>query len=241
MRVQRISRFSLLLIGCASLIALPLQPIAAQTAAPAPTQPSSSPIDNLKAAAERGDSLAQFRLGGAYLKGEGLPQDSAQAAVWFERAAMAGVVQAQDLIGNLYRIGQGVKKDPVEAAKWLRQAAEGGLEDAQFFTGLAYQNGDGVARDYTQAVHWYGLAAAQGNSSAMTNLGLLYFKGQGVPENVVYALMWSEISQKLAGRENAGIQRANIIAMRRSMSGDQIKRAEQMAARCMASMYTDCN
>ena len=218
-------------------------PEAGGPVAPEPPQPSSasSPIENLKAAAERGDGLAQFRLGGAYLQGQGVPQDNAQAAVWLERAAKAGVVQAQDLIGNLYRLGQGVRKDPAEAAKWFRQAAEGGIEDAQFYMGLAYQNGDGVARDYAQAVRWYGLSAAQGSASAMANLGLLYFKGQGVPENVVYALMWSEISLQLAGRENGALQRANITAIRRRMSGDQIKREDQMASRCMASMFTDCN
>lgn len=216
-------------------------PDARGTAAPEPSQSSSSPMDNLKAAAERGDALAQFRLGGAYFKGEGVPQDVAQAAVWFERAAGAGVVQAQDLIGNLYRLGQGVRKDHAEAAKWFRQAAEGGIDDAQFYMGLAYQTGDGVPRDYAEAVRWYGLAAAQGNASAMTNLGLLYFRGQGAPENVVYALMWAEISQKLVGRENGSLQMANIAAIRHRMNGDQIKRAEQLVSRCMASMFTDCN
>lgn len=138
MRVQPISKSSFFLASCVSLVAVAMQPGAAQTAgapsavtpqqaydncmragfsaqtecasaaneiarrlnspeaagpaAPEPPQPSSSPIDNLKAAAERGDGLAQFRLGGAYLKGEGVPQDVAQAAVWFERAATAGVV-----------------------------------------------------------------------------------------------------------------------------------------------------
>jgi hypothetical protein len=36
--------------------------------------------------AEQGDAKAQFRLGGMYLNGQGVPQDAAEAVKWWRKA-----------------------------------------------------------------------------------------------------------------------------------------------------------
>ena len=43
----------------------------------------------LRASAEAGDAEAQFILGGMYVTGVGVPQDTAEAVAWYRRAAVA--------------------------------------------------------------------------------------------------------------------------------------------------------
>src|SRR5271157_1133680 len=100
-------------------------------------------------AAEQGDAVAQYNLGNLYYHGQGLPQDYAQAALWFRKAAEQGDADAQYNIGRLYDKGQGVPRDYAQAAFWFSNGAEQGHADAQFILGGAYQLGDEVPQDYT--------------------------------------------------------------------------------------------
>lgn len=45
------------------------------------------PFGDGLAAAKRGDAPAQFNLGLAYARGQGVPQDDAKAYIWFDLAA----------------------------------------------------------------------------------------------------------------------------------------------------------
>jgi hypothetical protein len=56
----------------------------------------------------------------------GLPQDRAEAAKWYRRAAEQGRANAQYNLGRMYATGQGVPKDEAEMVKWWRAAAEQG-------------------------------------------------------------------------------------------------------------------
>src|SRR5690606_14205677 len=63
--------------------------------------------------------------------GQGIMQDSRQAARWFYEAAKQGIPEAQVNLGYLYGEGEGVPKDPVQAYAWFSIAAAGGDQDAQ--------------------------------------------------------------------------------------------------------------
>ena len=121
---------------------------------------------------------------------QGVPQDYAQAADWYRKAADQGVARAQFNLGVLYDQGQGVPQDYAQAADWYRKAASQGIADAQYNLGLAYDQGRGVPQDYAQAVDWYRKAADQGNADAQLNLGVLYDHGQGVPQDYAQAVDW---------------------------------------------------
>jgi len=69
--------------------------------------------------AEKGVAAAQFNLGLMALDGQGMPQDYAEAARWFERSADQDYTKAQLNLGALYGVGKGVKRDYVQAYKWL--------------------------------------------------------------------------------------------------------------------------
>jgi TPR repeat protein len=95
-----------------------------------------------------------------YDDGDGVPQDYAQAAFWYRKAAEQGQVGAQFLLGYLYHKGQGVPQDDTQAAAWYRKAAEQGHADAQEHLGDLYYKSQGVPQDYAEAYFWYDLAAA---------------------------------------------------------------------------------
>ena len=109
-------------------------------------------IATLKQQAVHGKAEAQCSLGLMYEMGEGLPQDYAQAAFWFRKAAEQGDPYAQWKLGNLYSDGKGVPQGATQEALWYRKAAEQGDARAQVMLGASYHDGDGVPQDYTQAV-----------------------------------------------------------------------------------------
>lgn len=86
-------------------------------------------------AAEQGNAAAQLELASYYdplaPKG-GFTPDGAQAAGWYERAALAGSVEAQRKLGLLFaRGGAGLTVDPAKARIWLQQAAAQNDADAK--------------------------------------------------------------------------------------------------------------
>ena len=83
----------------------------------------------LKPVAEQGNIEAQFILGFMYESGEGVPEDDAKAAQWYEKAAQQGEPNAQNNLGLLYAFGKGVPKDLVQAYFWFDIAAENSQAD----------------------------------------------------------------------------------------------------------------
>ncbi len=73
-----------------------------------------------------GHAEAQYLLGALYYNGQGVPQDYAQAAQWYRKAAGQDNADAQSILGFLYDNGQGVPQDYAQAAEWYRKAAEPG-------------------------------------------------------------------------------------------------------------------
>jgi len=115
-----------------------------------------------KKRADSGDADAQVNLGLLYGKGEGVPQDFAQARQWYEKAATQGNAQAQVNLGEMYARSEGVPQDYDKAMEWIQKAAAQGHARAQVDLGEMYADGWGVPKDAAKAVEWYQKAAAQG-------------------------------------------------------------------------------
>ena len=81
-------------------------------------------------AAAQGNADAQFNLGVAYGKGQGVRQDHAEAAKWYRLAAAQGFASAQFNLGFMYVTGQGVRQDYVQAHMLWNLAAAQGVADA---------------------------------------------------------------------------------------------------------------
>ncbi len=87
--------------------------------------------------AEQGDPVAQNALAGLYYSGDGVPQDDAEAARWYRRAAEQGHAEAQYALGLLiYHIGRGAPQDNTQALLWIYLAASQGEDNAQRTLGL---------------------------------------------------------------------------------------------------------
>ena len=112
-------------------------------------------VAELRQAAQQGNASAQYALGIAYATGKGVPQEDAQALVWYRRAAEQGHEKAQHNLGLMYQNGEGTLKNNAEALIWYRRAANQGLASAQNNLGLMYKNGHGVPKDFAEAVAWY--------------------------------------------------------------------------------------
>jgi TPR repeat protein len=80
--------------------------------------------------AEQGDAEAAYQIGILYYRGEGVLQDDAEAAKWFEKAAEAGDPDAQYNLGLMYANARGVAQDFVRAHVWFTLAASGYAEGA---------------------------------------------------------------------------------------------------------------
>ena len=94
---------------------------------------------------------------GSFSLAEPSPEDLAEAADWYRKAAGQEDAGAEAALGWMYRNGSGVPKDEVEAVKWYRRAACQGNSSAQLAMGAAYENGRGVPRDDAKAHAWFSL------------------------------------------------------------------------------------
>jgi uncharacterized protein len=147
-----------------------------------------------KPLAERGDAVAQRKLGYMYLFGDISPTDFVEGLRWTRLAADQGDAKAQNNLGHAYTKGMGVPKDDIEAVRWFKLAAEQGLVQSQASLGYRYERGKGVVEDDAEAARWYGLAAEQdqelGSVFAQRRIGMMYALGTGVSKNLSEATRW---------------------------------------------------
>jgi TPR repeat protein len=137
--------------------------------------------------AEDGVVAAQFLLGRAYERGEGLTINKQEAIKWYLKAAQNGNMKAQHNLGMLLIESRG---DEIEALKWLFKAADNGSIFSQFTLGLIYSVGRGVDRNPIEALKWYRLAAENGDPDAQYNLALMLVHGDGGERNLEEAKGW---------------------------------------------------
>ena len=88
-------------------------------------------LDAVKKAAEQGDALSQYSLGFMYARGNGVPEDDAEAARWYRQATEQGHAAAQQNLGTMYAYGEGVPEDDIQAYAWISIAAAQGAENAK--------------------------------------------------------------------------------------------------------------
>src|SRR3989344_4647978 len=89
--------------------------------------------------ADSGSANAQAVLGWMYFAGiDGLPEDAAKAAEWFQKAAAQGNAFAQNMLGRMYYRGEGVSKNIAKAVDWYQKAAAQGYASAQLILGVMY-------------------------------------------------------------------------------------------------------
>jgi TPR repeat protein len=124
--------------------------------------------------AERGDAVAQERLGIMYFYGRGVPEDETRAMQWARRSADQGNIDAMYFVGTMYVFGDKIPKTVTEpdqeAAQWFFQAASRNHAEAEYGLGLLFLAGKGVVQDHEEALKWIRRAADHGHVTARSFL-----------------------------------------------------------------------
>jgi TPR repeat protein len=151
-------------------------------------------LADLKEMANAGDVKSQVQIGLAYLTGDGVHKDDAEALKWQRKAADQDNPVAQRYLAEMYFKGRGVTADNAEAAKWLRMAAEQGDAQSQHNLAVLYTEGLGVPRNVKEAANWMRKSAEQGLAAGEVGMGAIYENGAGVPPDPVEAVRWYRLA-----------------------------------------------
>ena len=182
----------------------------------------------LRAAAAKGDPAAEYEMAQRYAEGHGVPQNPAEAADWFERAAKHGLAPAQFRLGALYEKGIGVKKNLESARRLYVAAAEAGNAKAMHNLAVLYAEGIDGKPDYQSAARWFRKAADHGIIDSQYNLAVLYARGIGVEANFGEAYKWFVLAAR-EGDRDAGKKRDDV--------GARLDQATLAAARTAAQAW----
>ncbi len=98
-------------------------------------------LAELEVVADKGDVIAQLKLGEMYYHGQGVEQDYEKAMKWIRQAAKQGNPRAQYYLGENHLKGLVYGKNFRRAVKWYRKAVDQGEADAQFALGTLYETG----------------------------------------------------------------------------------------------------
>ena len=170
------------------------------------TEPAYS-YEEVREAAEEGDTDAQFLLGLMYLNGRGIEQDYNKAAYWF-RTSYADPwslsrIEGQVAMAVMHHIGLGTPRDYVEACYLFETAANIGDPfdiynlDNELFDAL------GVRPDFAASVEWFQEAAANNGADAQFCLAVAYYRGLVLDQDLSEAINWLD---KSANNGNAWAQ-----------------------------------
>jgi len=119
-------------------------------------------VEQLQILAEKGDIIAQTKLGQCFYYGKGVQKDREEAIRWYRKAAESGHYDSQNRLASHYYFIDEPNKNYEEAIKWFRKSAAQGNAFAQFHLGECYYHGRGVGKDYAAAAEWYKKAATIG-------------------------------------------------------------------------------
>jgi uncharacterized protein len=134
-------------------------------------------IPALQKAAQGGDAAAQFQLGRAYHRGNGVEQNPRKALELIRQAAEAGDLDAIDSMGFLYAKGELVAMDEKKAVEWFKRGVEAGSARSKLNLGLMLRQAKTLQVSPAESITLMEEAAAAGQPEAKSYLGQLYFLG----------------------------------------------------------------
>jgi localization factor PodJL len=192
----------------AAATAMPPAATPIATGANVPAPPASIGSPELVRAAAGGDPKAQYEIGTRYSDGRGVPQDLAEAVVWYQRAADAGLAPAQYRLGSYLEKGTGTAKDTDRARAYYELAAKGGNAKAMHNLGVLMTQ-SGKQDELKPALGWFERAAEHGVRDSQYNLGIMYARGFGVPVDLAAAYKWFSVAA-VGGDADAGKKRDEV-------------------------------
>ncbi len=167
-----------------------------------------------------------------YVEGHGVPQDYAEAAKWYSKAADQGQVNAEHNLGLMYYRGQGDPVDYAEAVRWERKAADQGFAEAK--TSLAAMHANDPLAD---AMVGYGSVKCNREADATYTARAVYKKWRllGLSQDDANAAAERELAGTIAGGRVQGMSgspdslnptEARGFALRNCMMSDSNERSK---------------
>jgi uncharacterized protein len=104
-------------------------------------------LDIWRPLAERGEPRSEAGIGFMYHRGQGVPADDREAAVWLGRAAEQGQAEGQLMLGILFYYGRGVAQSYVRAYAWCDLAEINGNGDATLCRDAALESMTNAERE----------------------------------------------------------------------------------------------
>jgi TPR repeat protein len=190
-----------------------------------------TPLDQLTARAEAGDTAAEFRIGERYL--DDTPKNPQAALHWLTLASIHGQPVAQYRLATLYREGVGTSADAAKALQWLEASALQGNRKAMHDLAIAYAEGLGTNKSPSEAARWFSRAASFGYVDSQFDLAVLYERGDGVPQSLLDAYKWYAV----AGHQGDAESKARIQALRTQLDADDLSAAQRAADAFKALPY----
>lgn len=172
-------------------------------------------------AAEKGDAVAQFRMGQSYRYGSsGVAADWSESRRWFLLAAEKGYKDAQFALGQMYLAGgPNLSADGTQAVLWLSRGAEQGSASDRLWLAqlLATGRPPVLAPDAEAARRWYERAASE-SLTARRELGRFWEKGEGGAVDNEKALTWFLLADSAtdAARVGARLRPAQVARARKA-------------------------
>lgn len=174
----------------------------------------SAAISSLRYAAENGQSMAAWKLGEMYSKGDGVKEDDLKAFEYFSQIVREHgddrpdapdapfVSSAFVALGSYYLTGieGAVEKNETLARQIFTHAASYfGDADAQYELGRMYHGSN-----TRMAVRWYNLASLKGHVGAQARLGETIYTLSTSDKKKARGLMWMTVARDQAVGSDAG-------------------------------------
>jgi len=202
-------------------------------------------LRSLEYAADRGLTVARWKLARMYQDGEGVDQSDLRAFEYFSSIVDARaddprtapdasfVSSAFVALGSYYRTGipdTNVKADPQRARRTYYHAATYFADpEAQYHYARMLYDGTGGPKDFRRAAQWFNSAANKGQFKAQAMLGRILFKGEtGVPRQPSRGLMWLAVARANAPATETWISELYDAALKQATEDERGSAAEML-------------
>ncbi len=147
----------------------------------------------IRAAAEKGNPEAEFKLSGTYLMGPRVPGDELEGLKWLQLSAQQGFAKAQGMLASEYFTGDGeIKKNESEAIKWALLASAQGEPFADMTLAHIYLFGTQTKHDKSKAIGYLRADIEKRFGNAEGLLANIYLGVAGGDPDNSQALSWAE-------------------------------------------------
>ncbi len=147
-------------------------------------------------AAEAGNATAQYDMGLAYERGEGVEINLKKAFEYYTKAAKQGHAGSTYILGFFYNVGKYVDVDLKKARQYYKKAAEMNVVYAQYRYGLFCLYGIGGKSDIEEGATNIEAASEQGHVDAIYIMGMMFLEGIYYDVDISQGMTFLEVAAK---------------------------------------------